>query len=344
MSLFRLSAAIALPIVGGSLFAATTAQALSTPDSGSCSASGYCLRVTDTYGSASATGLLGVGSGATTGVKGQSTDGAGVKGESTNGYGVWGSSSGIAVEGTGGIGVEGTGSLYGVSGVATSTDGIGVYAEAQHNGVGVYAWSNTSDGVRSYTQSTTAAAVSALSPSSNGLAFYGTGGIRISGSLAEKAGGGSWSAPSDERIKKDVKELRWGLDKLQEVRPVTFRYNGLGGTDNDGREYVGVIAQELEKIFPTMVTSRKAKLHKGDPQETDIRVVDPSAFTYILINAVNEQQRIIERQESRIASLERARGPLSASMLTGGIGAGVVMGLLSLGLVAVRRRKQAKPA
>jgi len=105
---------------------------------------------------------------------------------------------------------------------------------------------------------------------------------------AEKPGGGQWSATSDARVKKDVENLSYGLAALERVRPVTFKYNGLGGTKEDNVKYVGVVAQELEKALPFMVTSKKAKLRADDVTPTDIKQVDPSAFTYVLINAVKE--------------------------------------------------------
>jgi hypothetical protein len=207
------------------------------------------------------------------------------------------------------------------------------------SGTGVFGASDTYGGVIGQTGSATAAAVSGWSPSASGVAFFGIGGIQITGSVALKAGGGSWGVFSDARIKKDVKTLDWGLDQLRRIRPVVFKYNGLGGTDDDGRQHVGVIAQELERLLPAMVTSRRGRLHKGDAEETDIKVVDPSAFTYVLVNAVKEQQEIIEQQGARLAALERARGPLSASFLNGGVGAGLAIGLLPLAFVAIRRRK-----
>jgi hypothetical protein len=236
-----------------------------------------------------------------------------------------------------GTGVEGLGLSHGVYGSAFNT-GNGVTGTSTA-GVGVLGTSSTNNGVRGSTSSTTAAAISALAPSSSGLAFYGTGNIVISGN-AYKPGGGQWNMTSDARIKKDVKELRWGIEELRQVRPITYKYNGLGGTEDDGREFAGVIAQELEKIFPTMVTSRKAKLKPSDSSETDIRVVDPSAFTYVLINAVKEQQQIIERQETRISALERGRGTLGASILGGGLGTGIALGLLPLTFLALNRRKR----
>jgi len=264
------------------------------------------------------------------GVSGGSTSNIGVRGGSTSNAGVYGSSS----------------SSNGVYG--TSTSGYGIQGYSQ-NSIAIYGYSPSSNGVVGQNSNTdwSAAAISALSGGAHGLAVYAggdivaTGDIQVSGE-AYKYGTLAWLTPSDARIKKDVAALRLGLTQLKEVRPVTYKYNGLGGAPNDGREYVGVIAQELEKVFPSMVSSKKVKLHPEDALETDIKIVDPSAFTYLLINSVKEQQALIERQERRIAALERGRG-LTASMLgTNGLEVGLALGLLPLGFVALRRRKIAK--
>jgi len=312
----RASIVAVVSCAGSILLAAGTAHAtIPLPDSGSCAdGRGNCLRVTNT----STTGgnaIIGIGVGGS-GVAGNSTSSTGTSGVSTSGFGVYGASS----------------SNIGVRGDSTSS-------------IGVYGVSSSGNGVVAQNNDTTmaAAAVSALAGNSNGLAYWGTGSIIITGSLAQKAGGGSWTAPSDIRIKRDVAPLRLGLDQLRQIRPVTYKYNGLGGTTDDGHEYVGVVAQELEKIFPNMVTSRKGKLHPSDTAETDIKVVDPSALTYVLINSVKEQQQIIDRQERRIAALEHGRG-LSASMLGNGAEMALALGLLPLGFVALRRRKASKSA
>jgi hypothetical protein len=271
-------------------------------------------------------------SGSGVGVSGfnNSTNGGfGVYGTSTNGIGVRGDSASNvnpAVDGkttstaTGAVGVRGT-APSGVAVLGTSTNGNGVVGQNTRTDTG-------------------AAAIAALAGSDTGLAYWGTGGITITGT-ASKPGGGSWSSSSDQRVKKDVKAFALGLSELQRIRPVTFRYNGFGGTTDNGKEYVGVIAQEVEKVLPTMVSARKAKLHPNDAQETDIKQVDPSEFTYLLINAVKEQQRTIERQEDRIAMLERAHPPVTASLFSGGAGTGMALALMPVGLIlAARRRKQ----
>jgi hypothetical protein len=204
--------------------------------------------------------------------------------------------------------------------------------------IGVYGTSTTGNGVVGLNTRTdqNAAAISAISGSNSGLAYWGTGSIIVTGD-AFKPGGGTWKDFSDERVKKDVKDFRQGLAELKRLRPVAYKFNGLAGTQDNGKEYVGVIAQELEKVLPAMVSSKKAKLHPSDADETDLKQVDSSNFTYILINSVQEQQKVIERQDARIAMLERGHAPLMSSLATGGLG-GVALGLLPLGLIARRRK------
>jgi hypothetical protein len=64
---------------------------------------------------------------------------------------------------------------------------------------------------------------------------------------AGKTGGGSWSTSSDQRLKENIVPLTGSLDKLLKIRGVEFDWRV------DGRHDVGVIAQEVEKIFPEWV-------------------------------------------------------------------------------------------
>ncbi len=106
---------------------------------------------------------------------------------------------------------------------------------------------------------------------------------------AAKTGGGSWAVSSDRRLKKDIQTYNQGLDKILAINPVTFHYNEKSGYDTEP-EYVGVIAQELQKVAPDMVSTFEQNGMKY------LRV-DNSAMTYMLINAVKEQQQIIEEQK-----------------------------------------------
>jgi trimeric autotransporter adhesin len=299
------------------------------------STNGTGVRGTSTGGTA-IDGFCGGANG--TAISGQTTGtGGGAKGvfgSTPNGTGVHGTSTFGA-----GIGVQGDSSLgVGVKGITSG--GVATYGVA-NTGTAILGESNTGNAVLGVNAVTdiSAAAISAVPGSTSALAYYGGGGIQLAGSFAEKVGGGSWSAPSDRRIKKDVRDLERGLPDLMRVRPVTFKYNGLGGTEDDGKEYIGVVAQELEKVLPNMVSTRTGKLHKDDAQATQIEIVDPSAFTYLLINAVKQQQRTIEKQEVRIADLERRNGPIASAGFAEGPGGWAALALLlPIGLVIGRRR------
>ncbi len=57
---------------------------------------------------------------------------------------------------------------------------------------------------------------------------------------------------SDIRTKKDVTAFTDGLNVINQLNPVSWLYNGSGGT-MDGQFGVGLIAQDLEKVAPYMV-------------------------------------------------------------------------------------------
>ena len=65
-----------------------------------------------------------------------------------------------------------------------------------------------------------------------------------------------------------------------------YHYNDLSGYDTE-KEYVGVIAQELQKIAPEMVGT-------FEKDGADYLSVNNSDMTYMLINAVKELHREIE--------------------------------------------------
>ncbi len=122
---------------------------------------------------------------------------------------------------------------------------------------------------------------------------------------ASKLGGGAWQGFSDKRVKKDIKPFQDGLSKLMQIKPVSFKYNGLGGYAATGKEYVGVIAQDIQPIAPYMIETVKKKLRETDAGTEDLLMYDGTALTYILVNAVKEQQKQIEDLTSKLNSQGR---------------------------------------
>ncbi|MBL0006820.1 MAG: tail fiber domain-containing protein [Saprospiraceae bacterium] len=118
---------------------------------------------------------------------------------------------------------------------------------------------------------------------------------------AGKPGGGSWTNTSDARLKQNVMPYTDGLQSLLSIHPVRFQYNKRSGYDTV-KEYVGVIAQDLKAIAPYMIHTSLRILPDGSTGYLD---VDNSARTYMLINAVKEQNTIIISQQEQIDDLEK---------------------------------------
>lgn len=70
---------------------------------------------------------------------------------------------------------------------------------------------------------------------------------------ASKPGGGSWTALSDARLKKDVKPLEGALDKMLALRGVTYEFKEPEKIHELSGQRMGMIAQEVEEVFPDWV-------------------------------------------------------------------------------------------
>ena len=112
---------------------------------------------------------------------------------------------------------------------------------------------------------------------------------------AGKTGGGSWSTTSDRRLKKNINPYKKGLSEILKVKPVNFQYNKKSNAYDLEKIYVGVIAQEVEKILPNTVTITEEKGLK------DMRTFDSSELMWTMINAIKELNQKIEILEEKIA-------------------------------------------
>jgi hypothetical protein len=131
----------------------------------------------------------------------------------------------------------------------------------------------------------------------NGGSLTLTGGDLIVNGNASKPGGGSWAATSDKRLKQNINSYQDGLETVLKINPVKYHYNQLSGFDTKP-EHIGVIAQDLQKITPYMVSSQK--LDNGE-----FLAVDNSAMTYMLINAVKTQQEEIQNLKEQLNSQQQ---------------------------------------
>ena len=91
------------------------------------------------------------------------------------------------------------------------------------------------------------------------------------------------TAFSDERLKDNIETLEDGLDKVEQLRGVTYT--------RDGRENIGVIAQEVEKILPEIVLTAD--------DEMGTKSVDYSRITAVLIEAIKELSERVKELENK---------------------------------------------
>jgi hypothetical protein len=85
---------------------------------------------------------------------------------------------------------------------------------------------------------------------------------------------------SDERLKEDIKVVDSALDKVKQLRGVTFKYK------TDGKVSAGVIAQDVEKVLPEAVIEKELPLKQDDGQA--YKTVRYDALHALLIEAVKE--------------------------------------------------------
>jgi hypothetical protein len=98
----------------------------------------------------------------------------------------------------------------------------------------------------------------------------------------------SYGSLSDQRIKENIVDATPKLENLKQVRVVNFNLIG------DEQKQIGVVAQELEQIFPGMV----------EEDQEGIKAVKYSVFVPMLIKSIQEQQQMIETLQAKVAALE----------------------------------------
>ena len=109
----------------------------------------------------------------------------------------------------------------------------------------------------------------------------------------------SYGQISDEKLKENIVDATPKLDGLMQLQIKNFNFIG------DDKKQLGVIAQQVETIFPNLIDERK-DTHPTTNEDlgTTTKSVKYSVFVPMLIKAMQEQQTIIDDLKSRIETLE----------------------------------------
>ena len=123
------------------------------------------------------------------------------------------------------------------------------------------------------------------------------GDLRITG-VARKPGGGSWTSSSDLRLKKKLSALTHSLERLLQLRGVQFEWKEPEKMGNLSGPQTGLVAQEVEKVFPEWVSS--------DPE--GYKELTVRGFEALAIEALRELKNEVEALKKRLDKAE-AGGP-----------------------------------
>ncbi len=104
---------------------------------------------------------------------------------------------------------------------------------------------------------------------------------------------------SDEREKKNIQNINYGLEDLLKLRPVSFEWKK---EDGSGKK-LGLIAQELQKVIPEVVRDWDwQEDEKGNPSKIPASTLGVyySDLIPVLIKSIQEQQSIIDTQKIQL--------------------------------------------
>ena len=93
---------------------------------------------------------------------------------------------------------------------------------------------------------------------------------------------------SDERLKTNITPIDNALNKLEQIKGYTFDWVPKEGVHSHEGNDIGVIAQEVEKIIPNVVTTR----------DTGYKAVQYEKLVPLLIQAINELQLKVKQLEN----------------------------------------------
>lgn len=126
------------------------------------------------------------------------------------------------------------------------------------------------------------------SPTNRKVAVYSEGGMTVTGNLTLN---GVVSSSSDARLKTDIRPLGGALAGVQALQGHRYRFRPGQGPQG---EQLGFVAQELEQVYPELVTTGPDGL----------KAVNYAQLTPVLVEALKEQQRQLEQLRAELAAAQ----------------------------------------
>jgi hypothetical protein len=126
--------------------------------------------------------------------------------------------------------------------------------------------------------------------------------LRVNGTVLATG----YNVPSDKKLKSNVEKFDRGLEEVLRLDPIIYNYNGKGGIDSEVK-HIGIMAQNLNDQAPELVKSED--FYVVDPNtnekvlEDTYMQINDTGIKYMLINAIKEQQAIIQELQDKVELL-----------------------------------------
>jgi hypothetical protein len=129
-----------------------------------------------------------------------------------------------------------------------------------------------------------------------GTADTGIYTLAVAGDLSVSGCDGCSNPTSDIKFKDNIEPIESSLDKIRKIQGVSFNWKTKEFKERKfpGGKHYGVVAQEIEKVLPEVVVDGS----HGEKRVAYLEMIP------ILIEAVKEQQKIIEKQNKDMEELK----------------------------------------
>ena len=109
------------------------------------------------------------------------------------------------------------------------------------------------------------------------------------------AGGNSWTSSSDERLKEDIQDIGSVIDKVKDIRCISYKRKNLEGA----KETIGFIAQDFVGKFD-QVLDQSITIKDDDTEYYGIKYTETIP---ILLKAIQELSAEVETLKTKVAAL-----------------------------------------
>tara|TARA_Y100000114_G_scaffold11190_1_gene8926 strand:+ start:503 stop:1885 length:1383 start_codon:yes stop_codon:yes gene_type:complete len=192
---------------------------------------------------------------------------------------------------------------------ASTDDGVGITLNSSSRRYGVLAFGDSADtnaGELWYDHT-----LNSLNMRTSGTSRFlldSSGNATFTGNVT------AYGSVSDERLKENIKIIENPIEKIKDLKGVTFTYK------KDGEKSTGLIAQDLEKVLPEAVYTSETIADEREGIEAEEHLAIRYGNTVgLLVEAIKEQQEQIETlndyvklQSASIMDMERRLNELES--------------------------------